>query len=239
MSRWGSGNSLSVFGVLPLEPRWFGQLDLALFSPPCRTFSPAGGRGRARVLPERAGRGPSPAVQSAPSSCAPTVGIFSITSPRVPASLQEPVGWARELASRLLGPGKARAPPGWGERGERGLAAAARTRALSSFFWGLPYLGGAGTRRGRTPPAHRRPRRDTEGGGIWGPHLGGSSPRAALATSYSLLGSLLSTPCRVTDQEPYANCPVQRKSLGSQKPRLPSTNQLEKEAGETKDVKEN
>lgn len=157
MSRWGSGNSLSVFGVLPLEPRWFGQLDLALFSPPCRTFSPAGGRGRARVLPERAGRGPSPAVQSAPSSCAPTVGIFSITSPPVPASLQEPVGWARELASRLLGPGKARAPPGWGERGERGLAAAARTRALSSFFWGLPYLGGAGTRRGRTPPPTAAP----------------------------------------------------------------------------------
>lgn len=107
---------------------------------------------------------PPPLSKARRLPCAPTVGIFSITSPPVPASLQEPVGWARELASRLLGPGKARAPPGWGERGERGLAATARTRALSSFFWGLPYLGGAGTRKGRTtrpphpPPGHGRRR---------------------------------------------------------------------------------
>ena len=74
MSRWGSGNSLRVFGALPLEPRWFGRPDLALCSPSSRTLSPAGGR--ARVPPERAGRGPSPAVPSAPASVRPNCGYL-------------------------------------------------------------------------------------------------------------------------------------------------------------------
>lgn len=176
---------------------------------------------------------PPPLSQARPLPCAPTAGIFSITSPPVPASLQEPVGWARELASRLLGPGKAGVPRDGGSEGKEVLRPQLG-RAPSPPSGGSPIS--AALEPGEAAPP---PRRDTKASGIWGPHLGGSSPRAALATSDSLLGSLLRTPCRVTDQEPYANCRVQRKSLGSRKPRLPSTNQLEKEAGETKDVKEN
>ena len=237
MSRWGSGNSLSVFGVLPLEPRWFGQLDLALFSPPCRTFSPAGGRGRARVLPEPAGRGPSPAVQSAPSSVRPNCRYLLHNQPPSPSFAAGAGRLGEGARFQAAGAWKGQGAPGMGgARGKRSCGHSSDARPL------LLLLGTPLSRRRWNPerPDHPpTPSRDTEGGGIWGPHLGGSSPRAALATSDSLLGSLLRTPCRVTDQEPYANCPVQRKSLGSRKPRLPSTNQLEKEAGETKDVKEN
>lgn len=156
MSRWGSGNSLSVFGVLPLEPRWFGRLDLALFSPSCRTLSPAGGRGRARVLPERAGRGPSPAVQSAPSSVRPNCRYLLHNQPPSPSFAAGACRLGEGARFPAAGAWEGQGAPGWGERGERGLAAAARTRALSSFFWGLPYLSGAGTRRGRPPHAGTR-----------------------------------------------------------------------------------
>ena len=64
---------------------------------------------------------PPPLSKARLLPCAPIAGIFSITSPPVPASLQEPVGWARELASRLLGPGKARAPRDGGNEGKGGL----------------------------------------------------------------------------------------------------------------------
>lgn len=131
MSRWGSGNSLSVFGVLPLEPRWFGQLDLALFSPPCRTFSPAGGRGRARVLPERAGRGPSPAVQSAPSSVRPNCRYLLHNQPPSPSFAAGAGRLGEGARFQAAGAWKGQGAPGMGgARGKRSCGRSSDARPL-------------------------------------------------------------------------------------------------------------
>ena len=206
MSRWGSGNSLRAFRALPLEPRWFGRPDLALCSPSCRTLSPAGGR--ARVLPERAGWGPSPAVPSGPASVRPNCGYLLHHQPPSPSFAAGAGRLGEGARFPAAGAWKGQGAPGWEERGERERSSDARPLLL--------LLGAPRSRRRwnleRPAPPHAGTRKAAASGVRT---LGGSSPRAALATSDSLPGSLLRTPCRVTDREPYANCRVQRESLGS------------------------
>lgn len=228
MSRWDSGNSLRVFGGLPLEPRWFGGWTWLFPPPPVAHFPRQGAGAEPGSCPSARAGAPPPLSKARPLLCAPTAGIVSITSPPT------------QLRCRSRSAGRGSSLPGcWGlvRPGRPGIRGARGKRSCDRSSDARPLLllpGAPRSRRRWNPERPASPRRDTEGRGIWGPHLGGSSPRAALVTSDSLLGSLLRTPCRVTDKEPYANCRVQRKSLGSRKPRLPSTNQLEKKAGETK-----
>lgn len=102
----GLGEQLKSLGALPLEPRW-SAADLA-FLPSCRTLSPAGPGPSPGPALERAGRAPPRCSKARPLPCAPTAGIFHNYPPTQLRCRSRSAG--EELASRLLGPGKARAP---------------------------------------------------------------------------------------------------------------------------------
>ena len=129
------------------------------------------------------------------------------------------------------------ARPGAGEPGDRGRGAAARLRALP-FFGEAPRS----QRRGDPHPRRGHGRRRCLGTAPRGgpcavpPHpVSAQHPPPPPASR----GPSSAPHIALTDQETYFNCRVKHKSLGSKKPRLPPTNQLEREAWGTKDVKEN
>lgn len=145
-----------------------------------------------------------PALRASPPPPPPTARQLSsaqtggggclLHNPR-PSSAAELVCGPREAGFLAAGAWRCRRAPGRGCWGDRGRGAAARLRALPSFF-------------GEAPRSRRRgdphPRGVTVGEGVLGRRLAGGlrcpaapCPRAAPTTSARLSGSLLRTPHRV------------------------------------------
>lgn len=206
----------------------------SLLPSPTRTF-PGRGPGSSPDGPRAPSR-PPPRRPQRDGFRPPKLGGCLLHHPR-PSSAAELVRGPREAGFLAAGAWRCRRAPGRGSRGT-GVAEPPFGCAPSPSSGRLPALSGAGTPHPRRGHGRRRclgtaPR--------WGPCAVPPHPVPAQhpPPPPASRGPSSAPHVVLTDQETYFNCRVKHKSLGSKKPRLPPTNQLEREARGTKDVKEN